>query len=57
MTFAFHPEAEAEFFDFSNEIYSTVQQVVNHPAAWPVLEDDVAPLSDPPVSLRRSLQH
>jgi toxin ParE1/3/4 len=56
MTFAFHPEAKAEFlaaidyyesvnpglgFDFSIEIFSIVLNIVDYPAAWPVLEDDV----------------
>jgi toxin ParE1/3/4 len=56
MTFAFHPEAEAEFsaaidyyesvntglgVDFSIEISSTVQNIVDYPTAWPVLEDDM----------------
>ena len=56
MIFSFHPEAESEFydavdyyehcetdlgFDFAVEIYSTIQNIVNYPAAWPVLEDEV----------------
>lgn len=56
MTFAFHPNAEAEFFaaidsyeqseaglgfDFSIEVFSTIQNVVDYPSAWPVLEGDV----------------
>lgn len=56
MTFAFHPEAEAEFYaainyyekcelglgeDFSIEVFLAVQHVVDYPSAWPVLEDDV----------------
>jgi toxin ParE1/3/4 len=56
MTFAFHPEAKVEFlaaidyyesvndglgFDFSIEISSTIQNIVDHPTAWPVLKDDV----------------
>jgi hypothetical protein len=56
MTFSFHPEADTEFreaveyyeacesglgYDFSFEVFSTVQTIVNSPAAWPVMEDDV----------------
>ena len=56
MNFEFHPEADAEFFqaidyyeecedglgyDFSIEIYSTIQNILDYPAAWPVLEGDV----------------
>lgn len=56
MTFSFHPEAEYEFlssinyyeeceeglgYDFSIEIYSTVQNIIDYPTAWPILEDGV----------------
>ncbi len=56
MTFLFHPEAEAEFIeaidyyegcepelghDFSIEIFTSVQNIVNYPTAWPVIEEDV----------------
>jgi toxin ParE1/3/4 len=56
MTFAFHPEAKAEFhaaidyyesidsglgFDFSVEVFSTIQNAVDYPYAWPILKDDV----------------
>jgi plasmid stabilization system protein ParE len=56
MTFAFHPESRAEFYaaidfyemaevalglDFSIEVFSAIQNSVDHPAAWPVLEDNV----------------
>lgn len=56
MTFSFHPDAEAEFLaaidyyekcepglglDFSIEVHSTIQNIVDYPAAWPILEDDV----------------
>ena len=56
MTFSFHPEAEAEFYeainyyekceeglgeDFSIEVFLAVQHIVNYPSAWPVLEDDL----------------
>ena len=56
MTFSFHTEAQAEFYeainyhetceqgleeDFSMEVFLAIQHVVNYPSAWPVLEDDV----------------
>ncbi|MGO9243341.1 MAG: type II toxin-antitoxin system RelE/ParE family toxin [Verrucomicrobiia bacterium] len=56
MTFAFHPEAKTEFYaaidyyetvdvalglDFSIEVFSTIQNIVDYPGAWPVLEDNV----------------
>jgi hypothetical protein len=56
MTFSFHPEAEEEFraaidyyedregglgYDFSAEVFTTIQNIVNYPAAWPVVEEDV----------------
>jgi len=56
MTFAFHPDAKAEFFaainyyenveaglgfDFSVETFSAVQNIVDYPTAWPILEGDV----------------
>ena len=56
MTFSFHPEAETEFFeainyfeacepglgcDFALEIYSTVQNILAYPTAWPVIESDI----------------
>jgi ParE toxin of type II toxin-antitoxin system, parDE len=56
MTFSFHPEAEAEFhkaieyyenyerglgYDFSIEVRSAIQNILNYPAAWPVLEADI----------------
>jgi toxin ParE1/3/4 len=56
MTFAFHPDAKAEFiaainyyegvetglgFDFSVEIFSTLHNIADYPSAWPVLEGDV----------------
>ncbi len=56
MTFVFHPEAQAEFhaaidsyekieaglgMDFSVEVFATIQNIVDYPAAWPVLKDDV----------------
>jgi hypothetical protein len=56
MIFDFHPEAETEFLeaiayyeecepelgeDFSLEVYSSIQNVLSYPLAWPVLEDDI----------------
>ena len=56
MTFSFHPEAEKEFraaieyyenrevglgYDFSVEVFTAVQNVVTHPHAWPVIEEDI----------------
>ena len=56
MTFSFHPEADTEFheaveyyetcesglgYDFSLEVFATVQNIVNAPIAWPVMEEDV----------------
>jgi toxin ParE1/3/4 len=56
MSFAFHPEAEAEFlasidyyeereiglgYDFSVEVFAAIQNVAIHPGAWPVMEDDI----------------
>jgi len=56
MTFVFHPEANAEFFeaieyyeqcelglgcDFSIEVYSAINTILKYPEAWPVLEDDI----------------
>lgn len=54
--FTFHPEAEAEFLaaidyyetadpglgaDFAAEVHGTVQNILAHPTAWPVLQRDV----------------
>ena len=56
MTFSFHPEAEEEFnaaiffyernepglgYDFSIEVHFAIQNIVNYPTAWPVLEEDI----------------
>ena len=56
MHVVFHPEAEAEFLnaidhyetrapglgrEFSFEVYAAIQNVVDLPAAWPVLENDI----------------
>ncbi|MBI4616992.1 MAG: type II toxin-antitoxin system RelE/ParE family toxin [Planctomycetes bacterium] len=56
MTFCFHPEAQAEFYealayyeecepglgcDFALEVHSTIRSIVAHPWAWPTLEDEV----------------
>ncbi len=54
MTFSFHPEAETEFleainyyenrefglgYDFSIEVFATIQNIVIYPTAWPVIEE------------------
>ena len=56
MNFSFHPEAELELnlsidyyedcsrglgAEFAIEAYSTIQRIIEHPMAWPVLEDNV----------------
>jgi len=62
MNFSFHPEADEEFIeavayyedcepglglDFSREVYASIQNALDYPAMWPVIEDEV----------RRSLAH
>jgi toxin ParE1/3/4 len=56
MTFSFHPEAKDEFnaaieyyencspglgYDFSIEVFSAIENVVNYPTVWPVMEEDI----------------
>ncbi len=56
MRYSFHPEAEAEFYgtidyyescqqglghDFAIEVYLTIQNVIDYPKAWPILEGDI----------------
>lgn len=56
MKWAFHPEAETEFYetidyyeecesglgeDFSIEVQMTIQNILAHPSAWPTVEDNV----------------
>jgi plasmid stabilization system protein ParE len=56
MTFSFHPEAEEEFraaidyyedrepglgYDFFLEVFTAIQNIITHPHAWPVVEEDV----------------
>jgi plasmid stabilization system protein ParE len=56
MTFLFHPEAEEEFlaaidyyedrevglgYDFSAEVFAAIQNIVNYPDGWPVIEEDI----------------
>lgn len=56
MNYAFHPEAESEFFeaiayyeerasglglDFSTEVHAAIQRILAFPQAWQVLEDDI----------------
>jgi len=56
MIFDFHPEAHTELFkaidyyesckddlgyDFAIEVYSTIQNILDLPAAWPVFDGDI----------------
>lgn len=56
MNYSFHPEAEEELnaaigyyedceaglgYDLSLEVYTAIQNIITHPTAWPVIEDDV----------------
>lgn len=56
MTFAFHPDAEIELnesidyyescslglgYDFSLEVLSSIETIIQHPLAWPAVESDV----------------
>jgi hypothetical protein len=56
MIYSFHPDAELEFLqaidfyenkqtglgrDFAFEIYSTVERILTHPIAWPIIEEDI----------------
>jgi plasmid stabilization system protein ParE len=56
MNFSFHPEAEKEFvaaidyyeereenlgLDFAAEVYAAIGRAVEHPRAWPIVEDEV----------------
>jgi hypothetical protein len=56
MTFYFHPEAELELnssidyyeecrsnlgLEFANEVYSSIQRILEFPKAWQILEDDI----------------
>lgn len=56
MIFSFHPEAEEEFraaidyyedreaglgYDFSLEVFTAIHNIITHPNAFPVVEDDV----------------
>lgn len=56
MRYSFHPEAEEELFeaieyyegcreglgyDFVMEVYSSIDNIVDYPKAWPILEGDV----------------
>ena len=56
MTFSFHPEAKDEFnaaieyyencspglgYDFSIEVFAAIENVVNYPTVWPVMEEDI----------------
>ncbi|MEW6350267.1 MAG: type II toxin-antitoxin system RelE/ParE family toxin [Thermodesulfobacteriota bacterium] len=56
MTFSFHPDAELELneaieyyerrtpglgYDFSVEVGTTIQTIISHPEAWPVVAADL----------------
>lgn len=56
MTFSFHPEAQAEFdravdyyeaaeaglgWDFSLEVHAAIQNIIDFPEAWPILEGTI----------------
>lgn len=56
MTYAFHPEAEAEFleaidyyeqyeaglgYDFALEVYSTIEYILSFPDAWTIMENGI----------------
>lgn len=56
MNFCFHPEAEIEFnaaidyyeslksglgYDFSLEVLLTIENIVAHPKAWPLISDNL----------------
>ncbi len=56
MNYSFHPEAETELevaiqyyedceqslgYDFAIEIYTTIQNILAYPNAWPALESDI----------------
>jgi toxin ParE1/3/4 len=56
LTFVFHPDAEIEFvesidyyescssglgYDFSFEVLSSIEAILQHPLAWPAIESDI----------------
>ncbi|MEA3491571.1 MAG: type II toxin-antitoxin system RelE/ParE family toxin [Campylobacterota bacterium] len=56
MKYSFHPEAEIEFntsidyyeeckqnlgLDFANEVYKTIQRILNFPTAWHILDKEI----------------
>ena len=56
MNFSFHPEAEIELnasidyyeeckiglgLEFANEVYSTIQRILDFPKAWQILDKDI----------------
>jgi len=56
MRYSFHPEAEVEFYeainyykrrqqylgyDFAIEVYATIQNIIDYPNAWTILEGDI----------------
>ncbi len=56
MNYSFHPEAKAELldaidyyedceiglgYDFSSEVFSTIENILNFPKAWPLIDDEI----------------
>lgn len=56
MKFSFHPDAEEELvsavdyyeerepglgYDFATEVFTGIQNIINYPTAWPVMEEDI----------------
>jgi len=56
MKYSFHPEAEIEFnisidhyeeckqnlgLEFANEVYKTIQRIIDFPNAWQILDNDI----------------
>ena len=56
MNFEYHPEAREEFYhaidyyedceeglgyDFSIEVFSAIQNIIDYPKSWPILEGDI----------------
>lgn len=56
MTYSFHPDAEVEFnisidyyeqckqnlgLEFANEVYQTIQRILEYPTAWQILDEDI----------------
>lgn len=56
MNYSFHPDAEVEFnvsigyyeeckqnlgLEFANEVYKTIQRILDFPNAWQILDEDI----------------